>query len=80
MYHWSNIAASGVEVGIQVMAAFHQRVLDGFGMPADCDLGIVVPIFKGKCDIRNSSCYGGVKLLEHEMKVVERVLQRDFVE
>ena len=33
-----------------------------------------VPILKGKGDIRNCSCYTAVKLLEHEMKVLERVL------
>ena len=36
----------------------------------------MVAIFNGKGDIRNCSCYRAVKLLEHEMKVVERVLKR----
>ena len=39
-------------------------------------LSIVVPIFKGKGDIRNCSCYGDVKLLEHGMKVMERLLEK----
>ena len=34
---------------------------------------------QGKSDIRNCSCYGAVKHLEHGMKVVERVLERGFV-
>ena len=38
----------------------------------------MVPIFKGKGDIRNCSCYRTVKLLEHDMKVVERVLAKRF--
>ena len=33
----------------------------------------MVPIFKGKGDIRNCSFYGAVKLVEHGMKVVERL-------
>ena len=37
---------------------------------------IVVQIFKGKNDIRNCSCYRAVKLLEHGMKVVERVMEK----
>ena len=37
---------------------------------------IAVPIFKGKADIRNCSCYRVVKLFEHGTKVVERVLKR----
>ena len=53
------------------MAETCQRVLDVFGMPVQWALGIVVPIFKGKGDIRNCSCYGDMKLLERVMKVVE---------
>ena len=48
------IAASG-GVGIKVMAEICQKVLDGFGMTVECALGIVVPIFKGKGNIRNCS-------------------------
>ena len=45
-------------------------------MPAEWALSIVVLIFKGKGDIRNCSCYRAVKLLEHGMKVVERVFEK----
>ena len=38
-------------------------------MPGELALGIVDPIFKGKGDIRNCSCYRVVKL-EHGIKVV----------
>ena len=69
------IAASG-GVGIQLMAEICQKVLDGFGIPAEWDLSIVIPIFKGKGDIRNCSCYRAVKLLEHEMNVIERELEK----
>ena len=58
------------------MAEICQRILDGFGMPVEWALSIVVPIFKGKGDIRNCNCYGDVKLLEHGMKVMERVLEK----
>ena len=58
------------------MAEISQSVLDGFGMPAEWVLSIVFPIFKGKGDIRNYNCHGVVKLLEHGMKVVERVLEK----
>ena len=58
------IAASG-EVGIQVMAEICQKVLDGFGMPAEWALRIVVPIFKGKGYIRKRNRCRAVKLLEH---------------
>ena len=51
-------------------------VLDGFGMPAEWALSIVVPIFKGKDDIRNCCCNRAVKLLEHGLMVEERVLEK----
>ena len=69
------IAASGV-VGIQMMTEICQKVLDGFEMPAEWALSIAVPIIKGKGDIRKSSCYRVLKLLEHCMKVVERVFEK----
>ena len=49
------IAASG-GVGIQVMAEICKRIQDGFGIPAELALSIVVPIFKWKGDIRSCSC------------------------
>ena len=58
------------------MAEICQKVQDGFGMPAEWTLSIVVPIFKGKGDIRNCSCYRAVKLLEHGMKVVKKVFEK----
>ena len=42
-------------------------------MSAEWALSIVVPIYKGKGDIINSSCHRAEKLPEHG-KVVERVL------
>ena len=45
-------------------------------MPVEWALCIVVPIFKGKGEIRNCSCYRAVKHLEHETKSVERVLEK----
>ena len=52
------------------------RVMEGFGMPVEL---IVVPIVKGKGDIRNCGCYRAVMLLEHAMKVVVRVLEKRLV-
>ena len=47
------------------MAEICQKVLDGFGKPVELSLSIVAPIFKGKGDINDCSCYRAVKLLEH---------------
>ena len=45
-------------------------------MPDELALRIVVPTFKTKCEIRNCSCHGAVKILVHGTKVVERVLEK----
>ena len=62
------------------MAEVFLRVLDGFEMPVEWALSLVVPILKGKGDLRNCSCYMAVKLFEHGIKVVEMVLEKCFVE
>ena len=37
---------------------------------------IEIPIFKGKGDVRLCGNYGSIKLLEHGMKVIERIYER----
>ena len=62
----------------EVMLQLCQRVLDGKGIPNEWKTSVVVPIFKGKGDviIFKRGSYRGVKLLEHGMKIIERVLER----
>ena len=69
------IIASG-EMGIKVIMVLCQRVLDGRGMPEEWAWSVVIPIFKGKGDVKGCGAYRGVKLLKHAMKIVERVLER----
>ena len=69
------IVTSG-EIGVKVMMELCQRVLDGRGMPDERKTGVIVPIFKGKGNVMSFGSYRGVKLLEHAMKIVERVLER----
>ena len=69
------IVASG-EIGIDVMVELCQGVLDRRGMPDEWALSVVVPIFKGKGDATSCGAYRGVKLLEHAMKIVEKVVER----
>ena len=74
------IGTSG-EIGVKVMMELCQRVLDGRGMPDEWKTSVMsgkqfVPIFKGKGDVMSCGSYRGVKLLEHAMKIVERVLER----
>ena len=45
-------------------------------MPHDWRMGTVVPIYKQKGSVMDCASYRGVKLLEHGMKVVERLLEK----
>ena len=67
------IIASG-KFGVGVIMKLCQRVLDGKGMPEEWKTNVVVPIFKGKGDVMDCGAHTGVKLLEHAIKIVERVL------
>ena len=67
------IIASG-KIGVKVMMELCQRVLDGGGMPDEWKTGVIVSIFKD--DVMSCGSYRGVKLLEHAMKIVKRVLER----
>ena len=71
------IVASG-KIEIKVMMEVCQRVLDGRGMPDEWKTSVIVPIFKGKGDVMSCGSYRRVKLLEHAIKIVERVLERQI--
>ena len=45
-------------------------------IPAEWATSIVVSISKWKGKIMNYSCYKGIKLLEHGIKVIEKVLKK----
>ena len=64
------------DVGIGVLMELCQRILDGKGIPEDWATFVVIPIFGGKGDM-NCGMYGGVKLLEHAIKIVEEVLEKN---
>ena len=62
--------------GVGVRKKLCQRVLDGKGMPEEWKTSVVVPICKEKGDVIDCGAYRGVKLLEHAMRIVERVLEK----
>ena len=62
------------KVGIDVMMKLCQRIFDRKKMPEDWKTSVIVPIYKEKGDVTNCGAYRGVKLLEHGVKIVERVL------
>ena len=64
------------EIEVKVMMELCQRVLNDRGMPDEWKTSVIVPIFKTKSDVMSCGSYRRVKLLEHAMKIVERVLER----
>ena len=69
------IVASG-EDGVKVMMELCQNVLDSGEMSDELETSVIVPIFTGKGDVMSCGSYREVKLLEHVMKIVERVLEK----
>ena len=54
------------------MSEICQRIIDGFGMPVEWALRIVVPMLKVNGDVRNCSYYRIVKVFYHGMKVARK--------
>ena len=61
--------------GKQVILQIANEFLNGKDMPHDWRTSTVVPIYK-KGSVMDCANYRGVKLLEHGMKVVERLLEK----
>ena len=72
----TEMIVAGGRIAEEVMLQLRQRVLDGKGIADEWKTSVVEPIFKGKGDVMNCGSYREVKLLEHDMKVIERVLER----
>jgi hypothetical protein len=45
-------------------------------IPADCKKSWMISMYKGKGAALECGSYGGIKLLDHVMKVFERVIER----
>ena len=69
------MACSG-DVGVEVLTSICNSILHGENMPQDWKDSLMVPLYKGKGDARECGSYRGVKLLEHGMKVLERILDK----
>ena len=69
-----HLAASSY--GKQVILQIANEILNGMDMPHDWKMSTVVPIYKKKGSVMDCASYRGVKLLEHGMKVVARLLEK----
>ena len=69
-----HILASG-DIGTKVIADIANGLLEGRGIPEDWKHSLLVLLYKGKDDVRDCGAYRGVKLLEHDMKIVKRIFE-----
>ena len=51
-------------------------MLEGKKMPESWRKSDLIPIYKGKGDVRSCGNYRSIKLLEHGMKIVERIFEK----
>ena len=68
------IQATG-DIEIQWILDFCNGIVKEGSIPEDWKSSVVLPIYKGIGDPMECGSYGGMKLLEHAMKVVERIFE-----
>jgi hypothetical protein len=62
--------------GVKRMTEVCNLVVNEGCIPIDWELSTLVPLYKGKGDPLDCGSYRAIKLLEHGMKVLERVLEK----
>ena len=60
--------------GLKKLTAVFQGIIDGGGCPDEWKDSVTVPLFKGKGDPLDCGKYRGLRLLEHGMKIYEKML------
>ena len=68
------IKAAGIE-GIKWLTEVCNAVIRDGGIPEDWKKSWMTAVYKGKGDAMDCGSYRGIKLLEHAMKIMERVLE-----
>ena len=69
------IKAAG-EQAVDWLTNICNRIVKEEAIPESWQMSELVPIYKGKGDVLECSSSRGIQLLEHGMKVAERVLER----
>ena len=69
------LKASG-EVGLDIFTELFNNIVKEEKVPSDWDMSIIINCFKGKGDAVERGNFRGLKLLEHLMKVFERVIEK----
>ena len=71
MEAWIALGNKGVEFLVNVF----NRLLRGERMPNIWRRSVLVPLYKGKGDIKECGNYRGIKLMSHTMKLWERIIE-----
>jgi len=69
------LKASG-DVGIQWLTDLCNKIVHENKIPSEWKKSWMVKVYKGKGDALECGSYRGIKLLDHAMKVLERVIER----
>jgi hypothetical protein len=64
------------KTGVSLMTEICNLIVKEGKIPADWELSTLTPVYKGKGDPLECGSYRAIKLLEHAMKVFERVIER----
>ena len=62
--------------GIKMLCKLFNCIMNTEQIPSAWRQSILIPIFKGKCDIQECKNNRGIKLLSHTFKIWERVVDR----
>ena len=63
------------EMGIKFLTRLFNRLLMGEWMPEEWRRSVLIPIYKNKGDAQCCGNYRGIKLMNHTMKVWERIIE-----
>ena len=72
----SEMIIAGEEVSVSWLTDLCNCIVKEGHVPEDWKSSVSIPIYKGKGDPMDCGSYRGVKLLEHAMKVIEKVLEK----
>ena len=61
--------------GVEFLVKFFNRLLRGEKMPDEWRRSVLVPLYKGKGDIKECGNYRGIKLMSHTIKLWERIIE-----
>ena len=62
-------------IGVELLVNFFNRLLRGEKMLDEWRRSVLVPLYKGKGDIKECGNYRGIKLMSHTMKLWERIIE-----